>query len=551
MARAGHPYPQVDPRAGGLMTAAVLVVPARLTVGAAARLARRRTAAVVLARLGPGWGGATRATLDRAIGLGAGRIALRAVLWPCPLVAPGMPEIAVRRRLAAGLPLVAVGTAGAVTGAVVAEAGRTAGLPLRAAEQLDRLPAPIPAVLSRVAELAAACGFTVALVGGAVRDLLLGGAAAPRLDLDLVVEGDARRLAAHLAGALGETGARARVREHPAFLTATLALEGGLRIDLATARREDYRVAGALPAVEPASLETDLWRRDFSINALAIRLDAGRRGEVLDPTGGLADLRRRRLRVLHALAFIEDPTRLFRAVRYAVRLGARLDPASAHLFTEAVRLPAPAALSGDRLRAELSLARAEPRAAETLVALARRGPLGLLLPGYRFGAGGPGRVRAAARAAAALGVTPATRERLDLLALTEALPARGRAAWLARLGLAAPARAELARARREAARLTRGQAFDRAGETGLAWAHATTPYAALRRRIESHHATGRAPLLRGRDLVALGMAPGPAVGRLLERARSAQLAGVIRTRAQAQSWAQAVVAGDGGTERGA
>jgi tRNA nucleotidyltransferase (CCA-adding enzyme) len=537
------------------MTAGVLVVPARLTVGAAARLARRRSAAVVLARLGTGWGGATLATLDRAVGLGVGRIALRAVLWPCPLVAPGTPEIAVRRRLAAGLPLVAVGTAGAVTGAVLAEAGGTAGLPLRAAAQLDRLPAPIPAVLSRAAELAAARGFTVALVGGAVRDLLRGDAGAPRLDLDLVVEGDARRLAADLARALAETGAPARLREHPAFLTATLALPCGLRVDLASARRERYRVAGALPAVEPASLEADLWRRDFSINALAIRLDAQHRGEVLDPTGGLVDLRCRRLRVLHPLAFIEDPTRLFRAVRYGVRLRARLEPASAHLFTEATRLPAPAALSGDRLRAELELARAEPRAGEILTALGRRGAFGLLLPGYRFGAGGSGRVRAAARAAAALDVGPATRERLDLLALTAALTARGRTAWLGRLGFAAPARDELARARREAARLVRhptaARAFDRAGETGLAWAHATAGSPALRRRIESYRATGRAPLLRGRDLLALGMAPGPAVGRLLERARSAQLRGVIRTRAQARSWAQAVVAGDGGTQRGA
>src|SRR5262249_22642443 len=140
----------------------------------------------------------------------------------------------------------------------------------------------------------------VAAVGGLVRDLLLGRAAIAPRDLDVVIEGDGRLLAHRLGQALGR-----RVREHGAFLTATGTVPDGLRVDVATARRERYQALGTLPAVEPASLAEDLGRRDFSVNALAARLDGGAWGEVLDPTGGLVDLAGRRIRILHPLSFIE------------------------------------------------------------------------------------------------------------------------------------------------------------------------------------------------------------------------------------------------------
>ena len=144
-------------------------------------------------------------------------------------------------------------------------------------------------------------GLRVAAVGGLVRDLLLD-RAGDRTDLDLVVEGSAAPVAHRLAQSLS-----GRAVEHPAFLTATVTLPDGRRIDLTTARRESYRAPGALPSVEPASLADDLARRDFSLNALAIRLDRADWGRLVDATGGLPDLRARRIRVLHPLLLPRGP----------------------------------------------------------------------------------------------------------------------------------------------------------------------------------------------------------------------------------------------------
>ena len=168
--------------------------------------------------------------------------------------------------------------------------------------------------------------------------------------------------------------------EHVAFLTATLVLPDGRRIDLATARRESYRAPGALPTVEPAALADDLARRDFSLNALAIRLDPPDWGRLVDTTGGLVDLRARRLRVLHPLSFVEDPTRILRAARLAVRLGCRIDPTTRRLAGRAATLDAYQALSADRLRAELELALEEPRPAAVLGEAGRLGAWGLVSP---------------------------------------------------------------------------------------------------------------------------------------------------------------------------
>ena len=144
-------------------------------------------------------------------------------------------------------------------------------------------------------------------------------------------------------------------------------------MDLATARRESYRAPGALPRVEPASLAEDLARRDFSLNALAVRLDRADWGRLVDTTGGLADLRARRIRVLHPLSFVEDPTRVFRAARFAARLGCRVDPTTRRLALHATRLDVYRALSGDRLRTELELMLAERR---PVAALREAGRLG-------------------------------------------------------------------------------------------------------------------------------------------------------------------------------
>lgn len=184
----------------------------------------------------------------------------------------------------------------------------------------------------------------VYLVGGAVRDLLLGGMA---VDLDLAVEGDARRVARELAASLGGDA-----REHERFGTATVRA-GGRAFDLATTRREAYDQPGALPRVQPAPLAEDLGRRDFTINAMAIGLSGDDLGHLYDPRGGQDDLEAGLIRVLHAHSFLDDPTRLLRAVRYAARLGFALEEDTERDARVAVAEGALDTVSGARVRDEL------------------------------------------------------------------------------------------------------------------------------------------------------------------------------------------------------
>ncbi|HEY3765267.1 MAG TPA: hypothetical protein VGL44_08915 [Gaiellales bacterium] len=216
----------------------------------------------------------------------------------------------------------------------------------------------------------AAAGVPVYAVGGPVRDLLRG---APSRDADLAVEGDAVALAERVAGELGG----ARVTVHRAFGTAVVRTAHA-RIDVAATRSEHYPRPAALPVVAAAAIDADLARRDFTVNALAAGLSGPRAGELLDPFEGRADLAAGLIRVLHAGSFRDDPTRLFRAVRYAARLGFRLDPATEALAREAVVAGLVGELSGARLRAELIALLGEDSATVT-GGLDLAGGLGLLV----------------------------------------------------------------------------------------------------------------------------------------------------------------------------
>jgi tRNA nucleotidyltransferase (CCA-adding enzyme) len=212
------------------------------------------------------------------------------------------------------------------------------------------LPEALRPLLRRVIESAERGGFAVHLVGGPVRDFLLG---VPVRDVDLVVEPRGGEGAPALAALAAPEGGRAVVHER--FGTARLEGPAG-SLDLATARSERYPHPGALPVVAPGSLEQDLRRRDFSVNALAIPLTrAAARGRtpVVDDVGGQADLAARRLRVLHERSFHDDPTRALRAARLAARLGFRLGRESLGPLRAALRDGAFGRVSGERLRREL------------------------------------------------------------------------------------------------------------------------------------------------------------------------------------------------------
>ncbi len=212
----------------------------------------------------------------------------------------------------------------------------------------DKMKAQLPAELAdfiRMAgEAAQRRGMKLYLIGGVVRDLLLG---RRNIDLDLVVEGDAIALADELAAMK-----QGKAVKHPHFGTAKVQWDNW-SVDIATARSESYARPGALPKVRTGSIGDDLFRRDFAINAMAVELIPDRYGELLDPCGGRDDLERGLVRVLHEKSFVDDATRIWRALRYEQRLKFRLEPRTLRLLRRDIAMLD--TVSGDRIRHELEL----------------------------------------------------------------------------------------------------------------------------------------------------------------------------------------------------
>jgi len=205
----------------------------------------------------------------------------------------------------------------------------------------------------------------VYLVGGTVRDVLLG---EQNFDVDIAVEGDAIAFARSLASTL-----HGRVTPHHKFGTAIVSHGQGERVDVVTTRTEFYDAPGALPTVERAGLREDLFRRDFTINAMAASLKPADFGRLVDPFGGRGDLEAGVVRVLHNLSFIEDPTRIFRAIRYEARYGFRLDEHSRRLAHGCVEMGLVGDLSSARLRDELVQLLEDPGAGEGIPRLGELG----------------------------------------------------------------------------------------------------------------------------------------------------------------------------------
>jgi tRNA nucleotidyltransferase (CCA-adding enzyme) len=363
------------------------------------------------------------------------------------------------------------------------------------------------------------------LVGGAVRDLLRG---ADAVDLDLAVEGDARSVARALAERLGGGS-----REHERFGTATV-LAPSLSVDLATTRREVYPEPGALPEVSQAPLAEDLARRDFAINALAVGLTGDDLGHLYDPCGGRADLETGTVRVLHERSFLDDPTRLLRAVRYEARLAFRLDPDSERVAREAVAAGALGTVSGARVRDELMDLLRE---VEAPAAIERLRELELDRALHPELDPDPELVASAALGAVAIG---ADRGVAALAALIEAAPQR-LDLWLGDLNLPAGERDAAARAARVAPRIaTELRAREHAPSELRELLRSEPPEAlalALALRAPSE------PILRwvtelrgirleidGNDLLAAGVSEGPTLGRALDETLRRKLDGVVHGR---------------------
>ena len=243
----------------------------------------------------------------------------------------------------------------------------------------DRLPRNVQHLLETAGAIGRELDMRVYVAGGFVRDLLLG---KPNNDVDLVAEGRGNDIGSRLAHRLAEV-LGGRVREHPKFLTCVVIYEEDgkeCRVDVATARLEYYEHPAALPTVEASSIKMDLVRRDFSMNALAVRLDSTPFGQLVDFFGGQRDLRDGVIRVLHTLSFVEDPTRCLRAVRFAQRYGFRIAQASEKLIKNALSLKLFERLSPARLFHEFAIICEEPTATECLFMLDSLGILAAIHP---------------------------------------------------------------------------------------------------------------------------------------------------------------------------
>jgi len=232
---------------------------------------------------------------------------------------------------------------------------------------LDNLASPQRRAIHIVRQVASGNAWRPYLVGGPVRDLILD---RPAIDLDFTLEEGSSAFARALAKEIN-----GRVRSFPQFLTYKVTADDFPEIDIATARSEKYRAPGALPAVSAGTLQDDLLRRDFSINAIAFDVLAG---ELHDPAGGADDLEHHQIRVLHDASFIDDPTRIFRAIRLAARLDFTIESHTRDLMQQAVAGGALASISRERIWRELFLAFEETDAPRVIEALNDAGALEVL-----------------------------------------------------------------------------------------------------------------------------------------------------------------------------
>ncbi len=321
-----------------------------------------------------------REDLDRAVAHGLSHAPVKAVMsGRAATAAPDAPVGELQSLLAAGNERVAVlegdRIAGVVTRSDVLRAlGAHAAPPERPGPMLTEELARLER-LQRVFETVAAVSEPyegVYLVGGTVRDILLGERS---FDVDIAVEGDAIALAQALADALG-----GRVRAHDKFGTAVVLYGDGERVDVVTARTEFYDAPAALPTVEHASIREDLFRRDFTINAMAVSLKGADLGRLVDPFGGRRDVEAKTIRVLHNLSFIDDPTRIFRAIRYENRYGFRMDDHTVRLARGTIEMGLVGDLSSARLRDELEALLSEGDVEHSILRLADLGAASAIHP---------------------------------------------------------------------------------------------------------------------------------------------------------------------------
>lgn len=434
----------------------------------------------------------------------------------------------------------------------------------------EALPGPLLALLAEAGAVADGLGYPLYAVGGFVRDLLL---EMPNFDVDLVVEGDAIRLAEALAAKHG-----GRVRSHRRFGTAKwlmadsewpvakqlAALGHSLALDFVTARTEFYEHPTALPTVERSSIKQDLHRRDFTINTLAVRLNPDRWGELLDFYGGRRDLEERLIRVLHSLSFVEDPTRILRAVRFEQRFRFRIEPRTEELIADARDLLD--RVSAERIRHELELILAEAEPERAFCRLAELAVLSQLHPQLqcdRWLLEKAAELRAVLNQARAadpqappfMTVAADATPRLYLALLLYPLSAQAQTAFADRFHLRTEyrrlldevvvVRERLPRLEQNSLRLSEiFAALDETSDEARLLLRVVTDSWLVRQRLDLYQRRLRhvRPILTGDDLRRMGIEPGRIYREILERLRAARLDGEVETRADEEALVHRVLA---------
>lgn len=415
----------------------------------------------------------------------------------------------------------------------------------------EALPPPLVDLVKEASRTATEMGFALYFVGGLVRDLLLG---LPNLDIDLVVEGEAIALAQRLAEVKG-----GRVHGHARFGTAKWILEGTAYadvvpyIDFVTARTEFYDHPTALPQIERSSIKQDLHRRDFTINAMAISLEEKNYGQLLDFYGGIRDLEQGLIRVLHSLSFVEDPTRMLRAVRLEQRLGFRIEERTLELIENALDLLD--RVSADRVRSELDLIFQEEEPERSLRRLDELGVLVQVHPGLRYDAWLETKVRqlrtgfeAWRQMATKTALDSSILNSLYLGLLTFRLAEGEIEALIDRLRLPrydAEALRQVSSLKGIETELNEKELrpsqvyhlLEYYSEPALFILWVASDKKRVRQRLEQYHSTLRfvEPEIDGEHLKKMGIKPGPIYGHILEGLRDARLDGEIGSLAEEES----------------
>jgi len=422
---------------------------------------------------------------------------------------------------------------------------RTRNLSSLMTESLDR---EIIQLLQEVGETAEKLGYQAYVVGGFVRDLLLH---ISNLDIDIVIEGDGIRFARELA-----RRKNGQVRPHEKFATATVILPNGQRLDVATARLEYYEYPAAMPIVELSSIKLDLYRRDFTINAMAIHLNPRRFGILVDFFNSQNDLKERRIRVLHNLSFVEDPTRIFRAIRFEQRLDFTIAPHSEKLIRNAVQMNLFNRFSGPRFFTELKLILSEDNPLPFLKRMAEFKLFPFLWPDLRPNLKIDRRfvhvLTQAGRAIAWFRLLY-LREKLEpwmvnLLAIMSRSRVKELLAFCERFELPPRQRKLLVRQKTEAERIAMHmlrRPFMKPSEiywllcdldiVGLLYLMAIARKKYIQKAV-SHYVTflrNVRPLINGRDLLAQGYTPGPDFRAMINHVIEAQLNGQISSKEEA------------------